>query len=97
MTLLFSLILFDSDEFQMTSDDVVFLASPYTFDPFIVQMFLAFSTGARLVIVPDSVKMMPSKFVHILFDEERVTVLQVSVSGAPISNNFQIIFSCQSP
>ena len=63
----------------MTPDDVVFLASPYTFDPFIVQMFLAFSTGARLVIVPDIVKMMPSKLVHILFDEERVTILQVSV------------------
>ena len=63
----------------MTPDDVVFLASPYTFDPFIVQMFLAFSTGTRLVIVPDIVKMMPSKLVHILFDEERVTILQVSV------------------
>jgi len=64
--------------FQITSDDVVFVASPYTFDPFIVQIFLAFSAGARIVIVPDSVKVMPSKLCHILFDEERVTILQVS-------------------
>ena len=61
----------------MTSDDVMFLISPYTFDPFIVQMFTAFAAGARLVIVPDNVKMVPSKLCSILFDEERVTILQV--------------------
>ena len=63
----------------MTSDDVMFLTSPYTFDPFIVQMFTAFAAGARLVIVPDNVKMVPSKLCSILFDEERVTILQVRV------------------
>ena len=58
---------------------MVFLASPYTFDPFIVQMFIAFAVGARIVIVPDSIKVMPSKLCHILFDEEKVTTLQVSL------------------
>ena len=70
-------ILFHRDIFQLVPDDVVFLASPYTFDPFIVQMFIAFAAGARLVIVPDSVKMIPSKLCQILFEEERVTFLQV--------------------
>ena len=58
-------------------DDVIFLASPYTFDPFIVQMFVAFATGARLVMVPDAVKVVPSKLCEILFDEEKVTIFQV--------------------
>jgi len=66
--------------FQVMPNDVVFLASPYTFDPFIVQMFIAFAAGARLVIVPDSVKMVPSKLCAILFDEERVTILQPTPS-----------------
>ena len=72
-----ALTLLNRDIFRTTSDDVVFLASPYTFDPFIVQMFLAFAAGARIAIVPDSIKGMPSKLCHILFDEERVTILQV--------------------
>lgn len=72
-----ALTLLNRDIFQITSDDVVFLASPYTFDPFIVQMFLAFAAGARIAIVPDSIKVMPSKLCHILFDEESVTILQV--------------------
>ena len=72
-------------------NDVVFLASPYTFDPFIVQMFIAFAAGARLVIVPDSVKMVPSKLCEILFDEERVTILQVralSRASSDIAKDF---------
>ena len=68
-------------------DDVVFLASPYTFDPFIVQMFITFAAGARLVIVPERVKMVPSELCKVLFDEERVTLLQVRVP-CYISNTF---------
>ena len=42
-------------------------------------MFMAFAVGARLVIVPGQVKMAPSKLCQILFDEERVTILQVTL------------------
>lgn len=42
-------------------------------------MFVAFAAGARIVLVPDSVKVMPSKLCRILFDQERVTILQVSL------------------
>ena len=31
------------------------------------------------MVVPDNVKMVPSKLCSILFDEERVTILQVRV------------------
>ena len=71
--------LFHREIFQLVSDDVVYLASPYTFDPSIVQMFMAFAAGARLVLVPERVKMAPSKLCEILFDEERVTILQVTL------------------
>ena len=63
--------------FQLSPDDTILLASPYTFDPFVVQMFTAFAAGARLIIVPDSVKLAPSKLCQILFEEEKLTVLQV--------------------
>ena len=42
-------------------------------------MFMAFAAGARLVLVPERVKMAPSKLCQILFDEERVTILQVTL------------------
>ena len=42
-------------------------------------MFMAFAAGARLVLVPEWVKMAPSKLCQILFDEERVTILQVTL------------------
>ena len=96
-----ALTLLNRDIFQITSDDVVFLASPYTFDPFIVQMFLAFAAGASIVIVPDSIKVMPSKLCHILFDEEKVTILQVSfefiwklAKQSCFQNVIEILFSC---
>ena len=71
------ILLLNRKIFQVEPDDVVFLASPYTFDPFIVQMFVAFAAGARLVMVPDAVKVVPSKLCEILFDEEKVTIFQV--------------------
>ncbi|XP_068720110.1 beta-alanine-activating enzyme-like isoform X2 [Montipora capricornis] len=43
-------------------------------------MFVTFAAGARLVMVPDSVKMVPSKLCEILFDVEKVTVLQPTPS-----------------
>ena len=62
----------------MSQEDAVFLVAPSTFDPFVVQLFLALSTGARLVVVPEKLKMIPSALCRILFDRQRVTVFQVS-------------------
>ena len=63
--------------FQVTQDDAVSLIAPNTFDPFVVQMFLALSSGARLVLVPEHLKKIPSALCKILFDRQRVTVFQV--------------------
>uniref|UniRef100_A0A8C8M6F4 Carrier domain-containing protein n=1 Tax=Oncorhynchus tshawytscha TaxID=74940 RepID=A0A8C8M6F4_ONCTS len=64
--------------FQMTPDDVVFLASPLTFDPSVVEIFLALSSGARLLIVPTAIKRMPNRLAHVLFKKHKTTVLQVT-------------------
>ncbi|KAM4710151.1 beta-alanine-activating enzyme isoform 2-T2 [Discoglossus pictus] len=64
--------------FHITPDDLLFLASPLTFDPSIIELFLALSTGACLLILPDPIKMMPSKLCDLLFHQHKVTVLQVT-------------------
>ncbi|KAM4854218.1 beta-alanine-activating enzyme isoform 2-T2 [Thomomys bottae] len=64
--------------FDITQEDVLFLASPLTFDPSIVEIFLALSSGASLLIVPTSVKVLPSKLAAVLFSHHKVTVLQAT-------------------
>ncbi|XP_060884723.1 beta-alanine-activating enzyme isoform X2 [Labrus mixtus] len=64
--------------FQMSSDDVVLLASPLTFDPSVVDMFLALSSGAQLLIVPAVMKKMPRRLAQLLFTRHKTTVLQVT-------------------
>ncbi|TMS20244.1 Beta-alanine-activating enzyme [Larimichthys crocea] len=64
--------------FQMSADDVVFLASPLTFDPSVVDIFLALSSGAQLLIIPTVIKKMPGRLAHLLFKAHKTTVLQVT-------------------
>ncbi|KAF7667690.1 hypothetical protein LDENG_00052830 [Lucifuga dentata] len=64
--------------FQMNADDVVFLASPLTFDPSVVEIFLALSSGAQLLIVPAVIKKMPKRLAQLLFKNHKTTVLQVT-------------------
>lgn len=63
----------------MTADDVVFLASPLTFDPSVVEMFLALSTGAQLLVVPSVFKKTPGRLARLLFSRHKTTVMQVNV------------------
>ncbi|KAF5900525.1 acyl-CoA synthetase family member 4 isoform X2, partial [Clarias magur] len=67
-----------SSLFQMTAEDVVFLASPLTFDPSVVDMFLALSSGACLLMVPSAVRRMPNRLVNVLFRRNATTVLQAT-------------------
>ncbi|KAM9678464.1 beta-alanine-activating enzyme isoform 3-T5 [Trichechus inunguis] len=64
--------------FEITQEDVLFLASPLTFDPSVVEIFVALSSGASLLVVPTSVKVLPSKLAAVLFSHHRVTVLQAT-------------------
>ncbi|KFO37382.1 Acyl-CoA synthetase family member 4 [Fukomys damarensis] len=64
--------------FDITPEDVLFMAAPLTFDPSVVEIFVALSSGASLLIVPTSVKILPSKLAPVLFTHHRVTVLQLT-------------------
>lgn len=68
-----------SSLFQMQADDVVLLASPLTFDPSVVDLFLALSSGAQVLIIPSVIKKMPRRLARLLFDDHKSTVLQVNV------------------
>ncbi|XP_022607126.1 acyl-CoA synthetase family member 4 [Seriola dumerili] len=64
--------------FQVSACDVVFLASPLTFDPSVVDIFLALSSGAQLLMVPSMIKKTPSRLAQLLFRDHETTVLQVT-------------------
>lgn len=82
--------------FQMSADDVVFLASPLTFDPSVVDMFLALSSGAQLLIVPTVIKKMPSRLARLLFRNHKTTVLQAGVNKLYFSlNDFSVAKTCR--
>lgn len=65
--------------FNVSSEDCVALISPYTFDPFIVQLFIALSSGAKAAVVPDYVKVQPDRLCELLFDQLKTTILQVRI------------------
>ncbi|KAI9552408.1 hypothetical protein GHT06_022774 [Daphnia sinensis] len=67
------------ENFNIQQNDVIFMASPYTFDPSIVDLFLALSTGAKLIQVEPSIKAMPLKLAEIIRDEG-VTFIQATPS-----------------
>ncbi|XP_025031638.1 beta-alanine-activating enzyme isoform X2 [Python bivittatus] len=64
--------------FKITPDDVVFMASPLTFDPSVIELFITLASGACLLIIPTVIKMMPQQLSRALFQRHRVTVLQAT-------------------
>ena len=73
------------------------MASPFTFDPSLVDLFLAVSTGARMILVKPSIKAMPSKLAEIIHNEN-VTFLQATPSfflqfGPQLSKNYLLYSS----
>lgn len=62
--------------FQLTSNDIILSMSPITFDPFIVDLFLAFRAGCSLLFVDNSLRFDPFLFTK---DESTgVTFLQMT-------------------
>uniref|UniRef100_A0A3B4A7S2 Uncharacterized protein n=1 Tax=Periophthalmus magnuspinnatus TaxID=409849 RepID=A0A3B4A7S2_9GOBI len=66
--------------FQIEKGDVVFLASPLTFDPSVVEMFMALTSGAKLLIVPALLKRMPKRLTQLLFKSHKTTIFQATPS-----------------
>nr|XP_034968206.1 beta-alanine-activating enzyme [Zootoca vivipara]XP_034968207.1 beta-alanine-activating enzyme [Zootoca vivipara]XP_034968208.1 beta-alanine-activating enzyme [Zootoca vivipara]XP_034968209.1 beta-alanine-activating enzyme [Zootoca vivipara]XP_034968210.1 beta-alanine-activating enzyme [Zootoca vivipara] len=66
------------DVFKVTPDDTVFMASSLTFDPSVIELFIALASGASLLIVPNLIKMVPQELSKALFQHHRVSVLQAT-------------------
>ena len=63
----------------LTNRDVIFGASPPTFDPHVVEIFLALACNGKLVYVPNSVKLNPEKLLKVLL-RNKITILQCTPS-----------------
>lgn len=56
--------------FKITSQDVIYFGTPLTFDPSVIELFLALTTGAKLLIVPQKIHINPKKLLSILFPQD---------------------------
>ncbi|EDV24494.1 uncharacterized protein TRIADDRAFT_56341 [Trichoplax adhaerens] len=65
---------------RKNNSDIVFLASPLTFDPSVVQIFIALATGAAILIAPNEIKIRPRQLCKVLFHRNKITVFQVTPS-----------------
>lgn len=60
------------EEFQVNENDCILLASPFTFDPFFVELFLSLLSGCSLLTVPNTIKLCSTVLLHILFDTDNI-------------------------
>ncbi|WKX93676.1 hypothetical protein Q1695_011160 [Nippostrongylus brasiliensis] len=67
------------DRFAITSNDTILFSTSLSFDPSIVEMFLAFTCGARLLLVPDSARSQPYILARII-KEHTPTFVQFTPS-----------------
>ena len=63
---------------DLKESDKVFAASPPTFDPFYLDIFLSLAKLSTLIFVPSSIKSQSERLGKILFDEHRVSYLQIT-------------------
>lgn len=67
----------------MTERDVIFVASPPTFDPFMVDICLALCNGASLVVTSNTIRCNADKLLNVLFPsgkQSEVTIMQLTPS-----------------
>ncbi|KFB52588.1 AGAP010071-PA-like protein [Anopheles sinensis] len=67
-----------SERFQLSERDVLFVCSPPTFDPFVIDMLLGFRAGATLLMVANEVRLSPHRLLALLFPG--VTFMQITPS-----------------
>ena len=70
-------VVVDSEIYGLSSQDVVYMASPLTFDPSVVEIFTTLSCGATLLVLDEMLRLQPRQLATLLTDVHHVTVLQV--------------------
>ena len=67
------------EHFSPSSEDLFFLASPLTFDPHILDIFVSLSAGARLLVLPRTL-LTRGDIARDLFINHKVTIMQCTPS-----------------
>ena len=62
---------------------MVYMASPLTFDPSVVEIFTTLCCGATLLILADWLKLRTGQLAVLLTDVHHVTVIQVNSASYP--------------
>ncbi|VDN52509.1 unnamed protein product [Dracunculus medinensis] len=78
-----------SERFSVTKDDIILFSTALSFDPSVVEMCLAATAGAKLVVIPDSVRNRPSILAEIMFNTH-VTIVQFTPSILKILPEYAI-------
>ncbi|XP_053691716.1 beta-alanine-activating enzyme [Sabethes cyaneus] len=66
--------------FNISLEDRIFIASPPSFDPFIVDVFLALRNGASLILVANEIRLDADRLLRVLYDQINVTFIQITPS-----------------
>lgn len=66
--------------FDVTADDCLFRATPLTFDPSLIDIFLAIHSGASLCLFSDEIRRNPIS-VSVVFDHSQCTIAQVGIAS----------------
>ncbi|EDW88531.1 beta-alanine-activating enzyme isoform X1 [Drosophila yakuba] len=73
-----------SQKLNVSMADIIYLGTPITFDPFVVEFFLALQNGATLLTSRHSMRDFPSKVLSALFPDNLatpgITILQMTPS-----------------
>ena len=64
-------------EFQLAENSIIFSASPPTFDPFYVDLLLAFRTNSIMLFVPHATKSCPDRLLKVL-NRQAVNFMQIT-------------------
>uniref|UniRef100_A0A182W8H8 AMP-dependent synthetase/ligase domain-containing protein n=1 Tax=Anopheles minimus TaxID=112268 RepID=A0A182W8H8_9DIPT len=67
-----------SRRFELCEHDVIFVCSPPTFDPFVVDVLMGLNAGATLLLVDNSIRLSATHLLAVLFPG--VTVMQMTPS-----------------
>ncbi|XP_067142511.1 beta-alanine-activating enzyme isoform X2 [Centruroides vittatus] len=63
--------------FEVHPEDNIIQLAPLTFDPSVVEIFLALTSGASIVFVPEKIKSMPKKL-SLTLKKQNITILQAT-------------------
>ncbi|XP_017779864.1 PREDICTED: acyl-CoA synthetase family member 4 homolog [Nicrophorus vespilloides] len=66
--------------FSVNETDIIYLGTAFTFDPCMIEIFLALTTGATLLATTKEIKSSPNELFSLLFKKIPITIMQMCPS-----------------